>query len=102
MAKTKHDWAALDRRIDSLKAQGWNDTQIAKALGIGRQTLVDHLRSRGPVHLGTPKPVEVAEVSQEIPEHPGTLEGYPEVLQEIQESLPEIAPLIIDEVGGVP
>jgi hypothetical protein len=40
MAKAKHDWAKLDPRIDHLKAQGWTDTQIAKDLSIGRQTLV--------------------------------------------------------------
>ena len=54
MAKAKHDWAKLDPRIDTLKAQGWNDTQIAKELNIGRQTLVDHLRACESVHLGTP------------------------------------------------
>jgi hypothetical protein len=31
MAKTKHDWTKLDLRIDNLKAQGWTNTQIAKA-----------------------------------------------------------------------
>jgi transcriptional regulator of acetoin/glycerol metabolism len=51
MAKAKHDWAKLDPRIDTLKAQGWNDTQIAKELNIGRQTLVDHLRACESVHL---------------------------------------------------
>jgi hypothetical protein len=98
MAKTKHDWAALDRRIDSRKAQGWNATQIAKELGIGRQTLVDHLRSRELVHPSISETAEIIEVPQETLEHPGTLAGYPEVLQEIQETLPEVAPLIIDEV----
>jgi transcriptional regulator of acetoin/glycerol metabolism len=48
---TKHDWSKLDPLIDNLKAQGWNDTQVAKDLGIGRQTLVDHLRSRELVRL---------------------------------------------------
>jgi hypothetical protein len=98
MAKAKHDWAKLDPRIDALKAQGWTDTRIAKDLNIGRQTLVDHLRSRELVHPSTPETAEIIEVPQEILEHPGTLEGYSEVLQEIQESIPEVAPLIIDEV----
>jgi hypothetical protein len=97
MTKAKHNWARLDPRIDNLKAQGWNDTQIAKDLGIGRQTLVDHLRSREPVHLGTPEITEVIEVPQEIPEHPGTLEGYREVIEEIQQSVPEVAPFVTDE-----
>jgi len=82
MPKTRHDWKKLDPLIDNLKAQGWNDTQIAKDLGIGRQTLVDHLRSREAIgtpteHLGTP-------------EHPGTLEGYQEVIEDVQQSVPEI------------
>jgi hypothetical protein len=98
MAKAKHDWTKLDPRIDHFKAQGWTDTQIAKELNIGRQTLVDHLRSREIVHPSTPETAEIIEVPQAILEHPGTLEGYPEVLQEIQESIPEVAPLIIDEV----
>jgi hypothetical protein len=97
MARGKHDWTTLDPRIDSLKGQGWTDTQIAKELNIGRQTLVDHLRSRESVHLGTPKTTEVIEVPQETPGHPGTLEGYQEVIEEIQQSVPEVAPLVTDE-----
>jgi len=54
MAKAKHDWSTLNPRIDNLKAQGRNNTEIAKELGIGRQTLVDHLRSRQLVHLVRP------------------------------------------------
>jgi hypothetical protein len=96
MAK-KYDWLKLDPRIDTLKAQGWTDTQIAKELNIGRQTLVDHLRSRESVHRGTPETTKVTEVSPEIPGHPGTLEGYQEVIEEIQQSVPEIAPLVTDE-----
>jgi hypothetical protein len=94
---TKHDWSKLDPLIDNLKAQGWNDTQVAKDLGIGRQTLVDHLRSRELVHLGTLETTEVIEVPQEIPEHPGTLEGYREVIEDIQQSVPEVAPFVTDE-----
>jgi hypothetical protein len=97
MTKAKHNWARLDPRIDNLKVQGWNDTQIAKDLGIGRQTLVDHLRSRESVHLGTPETTEVIEVPREIPEHPGTLEGYREVIEDIQQSVPEVAPFVTDE-----
>jgi Bacterial regulatory protein, Fis family len=97
MAKAKHDWAKLDPRIDTLKAQGWNDTQIAKELNIGRQTLVDHLRACESVHLGTPETTEVIEVPQETPEHPGTLEGYQKVIEEIQQSVPEVAHLVTDE-----
>ena len=97
MAKAKHNWAKLDPRISNLKAQGWTDTQIAKDLHIGRQTLVDHLRSRESVHLGTPGTTEVVEVPQEAPGHPGTLEGYQEVIEEIQQSVPEVAHLVTDE-----
>ncbi len=98
MAKAKHDWAKLDPRIDTLKAQGWSNTEIARDLGISRQTLVDHLRLRESAHLGTPESNNIAEIPQDIPEHPGTLEGYQEVLEEIVESVPEVAPLITDEV----
>jgi hypothetical protein len=97
MAKAKHNWAKLDPRISNLKVQGWTDTQIAKDLRIGRQTLVDHLRSRESVHLGTPETTEVVEVPQETLEHPGTLEGYQELIEEIQQSVPEVAHLITDE-----
>jgi hypothetical protein len=97
MAKAKHDWAKLDPRIDNLKVQGWTDTQIAKDLNIGRQTLVDHLRSRESVHLGTPEPNDITDVPQDIPERPGTLEGYQEVIEDLQQSLPEVAQLITDE-----
>jgi transposase len=97
MAKAKHDWAKLDLRIDNLKAQGWTDTQIAKDLNIGRQTLIDHLRSCESVHLGTLETTEVREVPQETPGHPGTLEGYQEVIEDIQQSVPEVAPLVTDE-----
>ncbi len=97
MAKAKHDWAKLDPRIDDLKTQGWTDTQIAKELNIDRQTLVDHLRSRASVHLGTPETTEVIEVPQDIPGHPGTLEGYQEVIEDLQQSVPEVAHLVADE-----
>jgi len=87
--KTRHDWSKLDPVIDQLKAQGWNDSQIARDLGIGRQTLVDHLRSRGAFgtpteHLGTP-------------EHQGTLEGYQEVMEDVQQSVPEIPHISTEE-----
>ena len=97
MARAKYDWVKLDPPIDKLKAQGWTDTQIAKELNIGRQTLVDHLRSRASVHLSTPETTEVIEVSQDIPGHPGTLEGYQEVIEDIQQSVPEVAHLVTDE-----
>jgi hypothetical protein len=97
MAKAKHNWAKLDPHIDNLKAQGWTETQIAKELNIGRQTLVDHLRSRASVHLGIPETTEVIEVSQDIPGHPGTLEGYQEVIEDLQQSVPEVAHLVADE-----
>jgi hypothetical protein len=97
MAKAKHDWAQLDPHIDHLKTQGWTDTQIAKELNIGRQTLVNHLRSRASVHLGIPETTEVIEVSQDIPGHPGTLEGYQEVIEDLQQSVPEVAHLVADE-----
>ena len=79
--KIRRDWTNLDPLIDNLKPQGWNDTQIAKDLGLGRQTLVDHLRSRGAIgtpteHLGTP-------------EHQGTLEGHQEVMEEVHQSVPD-------------
>jgi hypothetical protein len=97
MAKAKHDWVRLDPRIDHLKAQGWTETQIAKELNIGRQTLVDHLRSRASVHLGTPETTEVIEVPQDIPGHPATLEGYQEVIEDLQESVPEVAHLVTEK-----
>jgi hypothetical protein len=89
MAKPKHDWSKLDPLIDKLKAQGWNDTQIAKDLRIGRQTLVDHLRSREP---GTPT------AHHGTSEHQGTLEEYQEVIDEVHQSVPD-APHIGTEEG---
>jgi hypothetical protein len=97
MAKAKHDWAKLDPRIDHLKTQGWTDTQIAKELNIGRQTLVDHLRSRESVHLSTLKTTDITEVPQDTPGHPGTLEGYQEVIEDLQESVPEVAHLVTEK-----
>ena len=89
MAKAKHDWVKLDPAIDQLKAQGWNDTQIAKDLGIGRQTLVDHLRSRTP---DTPM------AHPSTPVHPGTLEEYQEVIEEVHQSVPDAPHIGTDEV----
>jgi hypothetical protein len=87
--KIRHDWTKLDPLIDHLKAQGWNDTQIAKDLRIGRQTLVDHLRSREP---GTP----IAHPS--TPVHQGTLEEYQEVIEEVHQSVPDAPRISPDEV----
>jgi hypothetical protein len=96
MAKAKHDWTKLDPLIDHLKAQGWNDTQIAKDLGIGRQTLVDHLRSR---EYGTPTAHQgIPEHSGVPPEHQGTLEEYQEVIEEVHQSVPDAPHLSADEV----
>jgi hypothetical protein len=97
VAKAKHDWSKLNPLIDNRKTQGRNNTEIAKDLSIGRQTLVDHLRSRESVHLRIPETTEVIEVPREIPEHPGTLEGYPEVIEDIRQSVPEVAPFVTDE-----
>jgi orotate phosphoribosyltransferase-like protein len=98
MPKAKHEWATLDPRIDHLKAQGWTDTQIAKDLGISRQTFVDHLRSRESVHPSTPETTDITEVHQGTPEHPGTLEGYQEVMEDVQHSVPEAPYIGIEKV----
>jgi len=106
--KIRRDWSKLDPAIDQLKAQGWNDTQIAKDLGIGRQTLVDHLRSRHDAgtptaHQGTPEHLGVPQEHLDFPQtahpstpehteppgHPGTLEGHQEVLEDISQSVPD-------------
>jgi hypothetical protein len=83
MPKKSPDWSRLDPLIDNLKAQGWNDTQVAKDLHIARQTLVDHLRSRELVHPSTP------EVRSGTPEPQGTLEDHHEVMEDIQQSVPD-------------
>jgi hypothetical protein len=76
--KTRRDWSKIDPLIDNLKAQGWNDTQIAKDLGIGRQTLVDHLRSRDPGtptgHQSTPEHIDIPNTQPNLSDavHPGT------------------------------
>jgi hypothetical protein len=101
-AKTRHDWTKLDLLIDNLKAQGWNDTQIAKDLGIGRQTLVDHLRSRESAHPSTPESTDITEVHQSTPEHQGTLEGYQEVMEDVQPSVPEMPQISTSEHQSAP
>jgi hypothetical protein len=79
--KIRRDWSKLDPAIDQLKAQGWNDTQIAKDLGIGRQTLVDHLRSRQ--DAGTPT------AHQSTPEHFGVPQEHLDVPQTAHPRTPE-------------
>jgi hypothetical protein len=112
MPKGKHDWTKLDPLIDQLKGQGWNDTQIAKDLGLGRQTLVDHLRSREPVHHGTPEHLGVPQEHPDLPRsahprtperteppgHQGTLEEYREVMEEVHQSVPDAPHIGTDEV----
>ena len=113
---TRRDWSTLDPLIDTLKAQGWNDTQIAKDLGIGRQTLVDHLRARGsstatadegiPEHSGVPpehldRPDSAHQSTAEpagTPEHQGTLEGHQEVMEDIYHSVPDVPHISTEEV----
>jgi hypothetical protein len=114
--KIRHDWSKIDPLIDNLKSKGWNDTAIARDLGIGRQTLVDHLRTREPgtprVHQGTPEHSGVPQEHQESfesahlstpehtgqSEHQGTLEGHQEVMEDISQSVPD-APHISTEAG---
>ena len=115
--RIRRDWTKLDPLIDNLKAQGWNDTQIAKDLGLGRQTLVDHLRSRDTAstptaHQGTLEhsgvPEEDLDVSESAPQstpehtstpvHHGTLEEYQEVIEEVHQSVPDAPHLSADEV----
>jgi hypothetical protein len=91
--KTRHDWTKLDPLIDRLRENGFNDTQIAKKLSIGRQTLVDHLRSRDP---GIP------EVHSDTPEPQGTLEGHQEVMEDIQQSVPEAPHVVTEAYQSVP
>jgi hypothetical protein len=115
------DWATLDPRIDQLKAQGWNDTDIARTLGLSRQTFVDHLRRREATgtpteHPGTPVHPRIPERTWRSPDkqytqehldtppeahppeaHPGTLEEYQEVMKEVRHSVPDMPHLATDE-----
>jgi hypothetical protein len=107
MAKIRRNWAELDPLIDRLKHEGFNDSAIARELGLGRQTLVDHLRTREPrtptVHPSTPVHSSVPQEHQDlpdpahsgppedtdIPERPGTLEGHQEVMEDVSQSVPD-------------
>jgi hypothetical protein len=48
-------------------------------------------------HPGIPGRTEMAEVHPSTPEPQGTLEGYREVLEDVQESVPELRQLVPDE-----
>jgi hypothetical protein len=51
------------------------------------------------VHPGTPDKTDDAEAHQSTPtEHPGTLEGYQEVLEDIQQSVPEIPHIATEQL----
>jgi lambda repressor-like predicted transcriptional regulator len=101
------DW----QRFDELKAQGLSMQRISEAMTIPKRTLEDRLRQRRkesqgtpeghhntpsvhqsvpeqldisePVHPGTPENIE-------SPEHPGTLEGHQEVIEDVSESVPDV------------
>jgi hypothetical protein len=51
----------------------------------------------GAAHLSTPEGTDLTEVHQSIPEHPGTLEGYQEVMEDVQESVPETPHITTEE-----
>jgi hypothetical protein len=121
---TRHDWTKLDPLIARLQREGYDEPAIAKDLGIKPSTLRMHLKSRElegtpqaypdtpefldrpqevsePIeseHLGTPESTDMTEVDQNIPEHPGTLEGYHEVMEDVQHSVPEIPHIGTEEV----
>jgi hypothetical protein len=98
---TRRDWSMIDPLIDNLKAQGWNDTQIAKDLGIGRQTLVDHLRVREgkgipTAHPGTPEHSGVPQEHLAFPTSPHL--STPEEHQEVSPTDSGV----LSEHSGVP
>jgi hypothetical protein len=68
MPQTKHDWATLDPRIDTLKANGHTDSHIARELGVPRETLLHHVRVRQRAHpadTGAVSSVEFSAASNE-------------------------------------
>jgi hypothetical protein len=72
---SKHDWDALGPRIRELEAQGQNPTQIARTLGMSRQTIVDFLRRHGREITSTPV------LHPDVPEYPDTPEAHPEAVE---------------------
>jgi hypothetical protein len=73
------DWKVLDPQIAQLAAAGVNETDMARRLGLKRQTLVDH-RRKGRVQAPTqePPPEETVAVSTIVDSPPVTA---PEVLE---------------------
>jgi hypothetical protein len=115
-AYTRHDWTKLDPLIDQLiNEEGYTVEQACKDLGVKLSTYRMHQRTR---ELGTPEehqstplqdePVlehqstlentDMTEVHQSIPEHQGTLEGYQEVMEDVQHSVPETPHISAEEV----
>ena len=108
------DWL----RFDELKAQGLPMTRISAEMGIPEATLRQSAQRREKEHLSTPEEHqdtltahpstpeehELLEVHPgtpeytEIPEHPGTLEGHQEVMEDIQESVPDVPHISTNEV----
>src|SRR5918996_702778 len=106
---TRHDWTKLDPLIDRLvKEEGSTVEQACKDLGIKISTYRMHERTREPAtpspddsesaHPSTRESTDSTEVHQSAPEHQGTLEGYQEVMEDVQHSIPETPHISTEEV----
>lgn len=88
------DWDEMGPRVKQRLHEGWTATRIAREYGIGPTTLRAWIArqelSRIPEHLLTPPDPDPTEG------HPGTLEGYQEVMEDVSQSVPDVPYLSTD------
>jgi hypothetical protein len=87
---TKHDWKTIEPLIDRLVSKGFSQEAACKEVGVNWGTYRQYRkRLRDAARPGTLERTDTTEVPESTPEHQGTLEGYQEVIEDIQQSVPE-------------
>jgi hypothetical protein len=96
MPKKGLDWAEIDPLINRLVSEGLSQEAACRKVGVNWGTYRKHqMRLREAVHQSTPKPTEPGPEDKytlehpSTPEHPGTLEGHQEVIEDVSQSVPD-------------
>jgi hypothetical protein len=91
-ALSKHDYPALIEEYDQRRASGESHQAIKatfESRGINWGTFQNRRTQAKKAQQSTPERTEIPPDEQHTPEHPGTLEGHQEVMEDVSQSVPD-------------
>jgi hypothetical protein len=89
---SKHDYEALTEELERRLASGESRPAIQadfEARGVHWRTFMNRRSQLNKAHRSTPERTEIPPGEQYTPEHPGTLEGHQEVMEDVSQSVPD-------------